>query len=502
MLHARHLGFALATLASVPVATAGGQLVGDNGSAGTQRAGAFAARADDPTALWFNPAGFARSDNLLYVGANVVAYALSFRRHGTYAPVATDDGAQPDYVGDPYPLVQHEGGPQPIPMIAAGFRSGRIGAGFGVMAPHGYGNRDFAAEVDTYTGTGAPAPQRYDTMQQEALIVLPSVALAAEVADGLRLGVRASLGYAELASRKAVQGVSNGSEDPAQDSIVDLYAKDTMVPAFAAGLHWTASAAVEVGLAWTAPVRIDARGTSASVLGEALREPVPGMENYIEPVPRGTERCAPGGTRDALPACVTLALPQTATAAVRYVLRDDDGAELGDVEVDVRWEQWSAASDTLVVVDGVNHLLGARLEDTVVRHGFQDVWSVRLGGTGVMTSGDRTWHVRGGVAYETAAAPDSWSRLDVDGNARMTAAGGFGVDVGAWRLDVGGAVIAQPRRSLRDVEMPEDTAPAERVQPDIGVPLNAPDAQPYNPFNAGAYDSGYWIASVGLTRRL
>jgi long-subunit fatty acid transport protein len=478
-------------------ADAGGQLVGDNGSQGTQRAGAFAAKADDPTALWFNPAGFAIAASAIYVGANVVDYDAAFKRSGEYQPEA---GGAADYAGDPFPTVRNAAPPQPVPMLAAGFRGERLALGLGVMAPHGYGRRDFPEQVDTQTGSAAPAPQRYDTIDQQALIVLPSLAVAAKLTDTFSIGARASLGYAQLASSKVVQGVSNGAEDPAQDSFVTLDARDTLVPAFAAGVHWRASDAVELGAVYTAPVRIEAKGSSKTQLGAALREPVPGMENYMEPVAAGSERCAPGGTRDALAACVTLALPQTATGALRYIVRDDRGREIGDVEIDVKWEDWSASSDYLVVVDGVNHLLGARLEDTVVRHGFEDVWSVRLGGAGAIETAARTWYVRGGVAYETGAAPESWTRLDVDGTERMTAALGFGVDLDRWRLDVGGAVIAQPRRNLNDAPMP--AGGSARVQPDIGVPLNAADEQPYNPFNAGSYEGGYWIASVGLTRSM
>ncbi len=500
-MHRPTLLAAIVALGSVPAAAhAGGQLVGDNGSQGTQRAGAFAAKADDPTALWFNPAGFALGGSFLYFGANLVNYDQSYRRAGSYATEA--GGAQPDYVGDPYPVVEHAGGAQPVPMFAAGIGRGRWGLGFGVMAPHGYGRRDFPLAVQTQTGTGAPAPQRYDTIQQQALIVFPSAALAVKLSDQLAVGVRVSVGYAELASRKAVQGVANGAEDPAQDSIVTVAARDTSVPAFAVGLHYRASPAVEVGLHYTAAVRVHAIGTSSTALGEALREPLPGMVNGIDPVAAGTERCAPGGVEGALAACLDLALTQTATAGLRYIVRDGRGAEIGDLEVDVRWENWSQASDILAVVDGQNRLLGSRLEDSVQRHGFRDTWSVRVGTASVVERGGRRWHVRGGVAYETAAAPESWTRLDVDGNARMTAGLGVGIEAGRWRVDVGGAVIAQPRRNLGDVALDDARDMDARVQPDIGVPLNPPDAQPHNPFNAGTYEGGYWIASLGLTRAM
>ena len=105
-------------------------------------------------------------------------------------------------------------------------------------------------------------------------------------------------------------------------------------------------------------------------------------------------------------------------------------------------------------------------------------------------------------SWSRRPAPDSWSRLDVDGAPRMTAGAGLGVELGRWRLDVGGSVIEEPHRSLRDVAMEDPSDTSARVQPDIGVPLASPDDQPYNPFNAGAYDGSYWIASVGLVRRL
>ena len=491
-------------LVDVGRARAGGQLVGDNGAQGTQRAGAFAAKADDPTALWFNPAGFARAAPALYLGANLVDLDASYTRSGSYGVVSGTGGSQPGFVGDPFPTVLHQGGPQPVPMVAAGVRLGaRAALGFGLMAPHGYGRRDYPDLVDTASGTDAPAPQRYDTVSQRAVVVLPSLALAADVGGGLALGARASLGYAATESRKFVQGIANNSEDPAQDSDVRLAAEDWGVPAFAVGLHYRASPTIELAAAWTSAITIEATGSSSTVFGAALREPAPGMVNYMEPLPDSEVRCATGGTRDALRACATVpAIPQTATAAIRYVVRDADGREQGDVELDVRWEDWSAASDYRVVVDGKNHLLGTTIADTVVRHGLQDVLSVRLGLAGVVEQGGRRWHLRGGLAYDSAAAPPSWTRLDLDGLGHATAAGGVGVELGRWRVDVGGALVLSARRNLGDVAIADPSDPAARVQPDIGVPLEDADHQPYNPFNAGAYRTGYWIASVGLLRRL
>jgi long-subunit fatty acid transport protein len=368
-----------------------------------------------------------------------------------------------------------------------------------VMAPQGDGNRDYATAVTVAGVRGAPAPQRYDTVAQHGLIVLPSIAGAAAITRALRVGVRVSYGYASVSSTKVVQGVGNGAEDPGQDSWVTLSGADPGVMSWAAGVHLTASPDLELAATYTAAIRVHAVGTSSTALGDALTT-VNGAPNYIEPVADAAATCAPGGARDAIKACVDFALPQTATIAARYLVRDDDRDEVGDVELDVKWEDWSRASDLVVHVDGQNHALAVPIAPAVVRHGFQDVISVRLGADGLVEGAGHRWHVRGGVSYDTAAAPDSWTRIDVDGNARFMAAGGLGVELGRWRVDVGAALILSPRRNLRDVAVADPADPSRRVQPDIQVPTSPPDAQPYRPFNAGSYESGYVIGSIGLLR--
>jgi long-subunit fatty acid transport protein len=465
-----------------------------------QRAGAFTAKADDPTAIMHNPAGLVWGiTNELFIGANVVHFDQSFEREGSYSNVAGGNG-QPTYVGDDYPVVQHQGPVQPVPFVSVTMPQPKYALAFGVFAPQGYPVRNYPETVDTSNGSGAPAPQRYDTVYQTARLVLPSVALGLKLNEKLSIGGRASYGFFQTESQRYVQGVANGAEDPGQDSRVAIAAADDQVLAFAGGLHYKHSPTVEIGATYTSQININAVGTSSSELGEALREPVPGMPNTMEPVPDAMARCATGGQEGALSTCVDLALPQTATVGIRWIARDEDGNEVGDIEIDAKWENWSAVGDYAVVVDGQNSLLGTRLEDSVVRHGFVDTFSVRVGGSAKFESGGSPYEVRAGVAYDTAAAPDSWTRLDVDGADRMTGAFGLGMMIsGKYRLDIGAAYVDSPQRRFRDVDVSDMN---DRVQPDIAVPLNDADSQPHNPFNAGVYKTSYVVGIVGLTAKL
>jgi long-subunit fatty acid transport protein len=334
---------------------------------------------------------------------------------------------------------------------------------------------------------------------------MPSVAVAYRVMPALDLGVRATWGIASVKAKSYVWGVRNYEEAIAYDGVFTVDATDNFVPSFGAGALYRPSQAVEIGLSYHSKMTIKGRGHGTSVLGSGLG--LNGEQDFIEPE---TEfwQCAPGGTLDRLKACITVPLPQMATVGARYILRDALGGERADVELNVRWENWSAASDYHVIVDGKSGLAGP-LNESFIRHGFQDVFSVRLGGSYAHDVGRHRVVGRLGVAHDTAAAPDSWQRLDIDGAARTTLAGGIGYQGRFYRLDVGGGVVLQPDRTVAHCnpsvaepgcENPgQETPVRDRTQPDPVQPLQGPFNQVQSPFNGGEYSSGYVLLSLGFT---
>lgn len=485
---------AFALVLATGTAHAGGQMAGDNGSLAAQRAGAFTARADDPSALVHNPGALAGLvGRQVFLGVNVVAYDQSFQREGSYGG---NDG-QIAYAGDPYPVVEHDGPVQPVPFVAAAYGGPTYAFAVGVFAPHGYGKRNYPDTVQTASGSTAPAPQRYDTVTQDALIALPSLAVAVPLSDSIRIGGRVSYGFARMTSRRFAQGLP-GEEDPGTDTDASIAVADDAIVAWGAGVHVRASDQVELGVSYASPITINARGTASPVLGEDLRNLMPGTETRIVPVDDAEARCAPGGQEGALMTCLDMALPQTASAGVRYIARDAAGREIGDLELDVRWENWAAVDRYDVLMDGKNSALDTPVNPTVVRHGFQDVYSARVGGSRRLGS-ELQYMVSLGLGYETAAAPVSWTRLDVDTAERIIAGGGVAVDLGSWRLDLGVEYIDPHDRRVYDQPVADPSDMSERVQPDVSVPLEDPESQPYHPFNAGTYASQYLIGSAGLT---
>lgn len=501
-------------------ASAGGIIVPGFGSQAQPRAGAFVAKADDPTALYYNPAGFARQRGTrLHLGFNLIDFDQRFQRAGAYEAPGGDE-PDPAWTGDPYPEVENQaepaiglGGFQAVPTLALatdlGGRSPVV-FGLGLVAEHGYPNRDYGA-----LGSGStfedpdnpPPPQRYDVLSSEVTVVFPSLAAAYSFGD-LDVGVRASWGVAHLKGVTDVWALRNYEEDHHADARVSLDAKDSFVPAAQIGVLYRPHPTIEIGAQYTTKRSIAAKGEGQAPLGDHAE--LAGEQDFIAPITGPDAQCADGGTLTRLKACVDLAVPQTATLGVRYVMRDGAGRERGDVELDVQWEDWSDASDVRVLFDGRSGLTGLILNETFSRHGFRDTYSVRLGGAYGIPVGDDLLAVRAGVAHDTAAAPVSWTRTDLDGMARTTFGLGLGYDLGKVRFDLGGGYVHEGVRAVTNACNPVTADPGcagsgmetpvdEREAPDPVQPGSGPKNQVESPYNAGTYRQHYVLVSLGAT---
>ena len=170
--------------------------------------------------------------------------------------------------------------------------------------------------------------------------------------------------------------------------------------------------------------------------------------------------------------------------------------------MDVRWENFAATGDTDVIVDAQVTLNGTpvtNLRPTVTRHGFQDVFAVRAGGSYRLDVGENPLELRAGLGYDTRAAPTSWTRLDWDGKERATFAGGVAYRVSSFLFDVGGQFVWEPTKDFSDVTIAQPGNVRSRVQPDPILPTAEFASQPYHPFNAGVYESSYFVLGAGVT---
>lgn len=508
------LAGALALAAFVPSsARAGGHYVPGWGPHAQGRAGAFTAKADDPTALVHNVAGVAKLDGThVYVGANFLRLSQQFTRLGSYE----DTGEGEDYIGEAYPTVENEADPsigfagfQAIPTIVVTTDFGQpqlpVRWVFGVFAPQGFSSRDYAEFHDLPGVTDpAPGPQRYDVFYQTGVAAYPSVGAAWRVLPGLDVGARFSWGFATIHTKKVVWAIRNYEEYNEKDSVFDVKTSDGWVPSFALSALYRPTPFLELGAHYHSASKIRSKGEGSATSGNALP-----TEASTSPVPDEYARCAPGGEVGAIKTCINFNLPALATLGGRYIWRDGAGRERADLELDVRWENWAQASTTVSFADGMDGS-GQFLNESSISHGFVDVFSVRLGGSYRATEAITA---RGGVAYDTSTAPVSWTRLDADGKERATFAAGIAYSGERYRIDAGAGYVWEPTRTVsHDCQEPAgpsvgsvgcsgmgDTPVPDREAPDPGQPKQGPLNVVESPFNAGKYVSSYVMFSLGVT---
>jgi long-subunit fatty acid transport protein len=495
-------------------AHAGGVMLPGIGPIATSRAGAFVATADDPSALGTNPAGLAKGTGTqILIGANFIDFSLEYQRSGTYDAVT---GVDLPYEGQPFAKVEDESKPQigigpfqAIPLVAVSTDLGlgvpglRFGAG--VFAPNAYPARDIESDyvLDQNDSSIPPPPNRYDVTEEDAAVVSPSIAVAYRAMDKLDIGARFTWGFGHIESTNYVWGVSNDPEYVQNDSVFSIEGTDYFIPSFAIGALYRPTPSIELGAQWTSQSNINAKGTGKTIIGAEVQEGTMGIVNRTDE----EARCAKGGTPEELKACVEVGLPMVATVGARFIVRDPDGAERADVELDVQWENHSAVSDYKVVVDA-KPISGPDLEDVFIRHGFQDTVSIRLGGSYRQPVGSGKLIFRGGAAYDTAAAKDDWERLDLDGSARTTLALGVGYRAGRFQVDLGGGAVLAGTRNIGAGCNPSDdegcdgtgneTPGPSRPAPDPAQPAQGEFAQEQSPFNDGEYKSGYLLFMLGV----
>jgi long-chain fatty acid transport protein len=419
-------------------ARAGGFELPDNGTEALGRGGAFVAKADDPTAIQYNPAGFARQRGTrLLLDGHFVMSSYQFQRYGAFP----DNGRNPatPWGGTPYPLAHDTSGPFFAPFLAASTDFGTLDwltVAVGVFGPSGVGNRTFPVGVE-----GAPAASRYDVVQTHSLIVLPTAAVGVKVFDWLDLGAAVHFVYGNfsLTSTSFVDlgdgaaGPCNNYEYQPCDSLSKLDLSGTSwAGTFGAMLH--PSRTVTLGASVRTPISIDASG-KANVLVSPLKQPIP-----------------PAGN-----ATFHTDLPAVYRVGGRLAFLDPDGFESGDVELDGTYETWSQAQGLGPQIH-IDHLgpTGTAFDDIGIQvaHHYNDTFSVRAGGAYNTKLSFGVLSVRVGAYYDRSATADNpgYTRLDFDTLDKVAGTVGLGLRWNGLQFNLGYAEVFEPDRNVLPVQ--------------------------------------------------
>jgi long-chain fatty acid transport protein len=464
----RSSALAASLLCASGVARAGGFEVPDNGAQAVGRGGAFVAKADDGTAIYFNPAGLARQRGTrLYAGGNLYLHSFEFQRSGAF-PDDPNDAATP-WGQRPYPVVTNSAGPFFAPFLAAStdFASlDRLTVAVGVFGPPVVGNRTFPLAI-----RNAPAASRYDFIQSRSTLVFPTASAAYRITPWLDLGVSGHLVLANFdqttVSYADIGQCPNVEYQPC-DSRSTLAATATSFGATIGALV-RPSANVAFGLSVRTPITLEAEGV------------------LTPQAPKNLDVTLAPGT-----AFLSTKLPLIVRAGGRYIAMDGD-FEVYDLELDATYEGWGAAQG-----DGPRirvPVLGSfKNIDTLVVHGYKDTFSVRVGGAYNLDVGEGIFTMRAGGFYDSPATSFAYTRLDFDTLAKVAGTVGLGYHRGAFGVDVGYAAIASVPRLVGTDQ--GDVRPVNGAKGGKPVDNNG-DLLPA--VNEGAYRGFTHILSVGVT---
>jgi len=392
----------------------------DNGSEQMGRGGAWVARASDPLATMYNPAGLAGQPTRLTLQVNLPFAQTCFHRMRDPNDT-TLDTTLVDANGY-YPKVCDDVGTFPVPSLGFTWRATpRIGIGFLLTAPSGAAAQAWPEFVTTSTGSLYPAPERYLATYTNAFYLEPTLGVGVEPVDNLRFGASFIAGIANAQFSNGSMAVNNTGEDPRSNDIkATLSTATVFVPGFTLGALWSATRFFDVSAwyKWSAPIDASADvKTYANYynLGSSVVTGNSALSDCGSGQPAGT--CAPGLGH------VKLNIPMEAKLGFRFHAprhgidaaelvhhRDPMAQDVWDAELDLTWANDSAIDYLNITFPGsngtgtipVNGTPGTVPPYASIPHMYNDVLGARLGGD--YNAIPNKLAIRAGAFFESEAA--------------------------------------------------------------------------------------------------
>lgn len=526
-------------LSAVPAgASAGGFEYAAPGTRANGRAGAYAARADDPMALGYNPAHLADNEGSQFlVNLNLAFLDACYTRAGNgvlnynntgadvsrFGTVSRDDIPANTYLGEPFAEVCHVGPPGIGPAIGYTTRiNDEIGIGFGILAPNAAGHLvwgDQDGVVETPNGI-RPSGGRYMLVEEQLIILHPTVGIGWRATPWLRVGasLQPSIGYFDF---KTIAVATHG-ENPEADIYSRLTVSDWFIPAFVVSAHVVPHDNLDLTVAFRWSDDVSATGTTDLTHGYYGTSQPP--DSYIPTTVTvdDTELDAPQ------PATLTFGAryahrlrPRAYSARERAELveagesssmpegtfHDSMTDELFDVELDVVYEFNSHVKDFVIHMpetaniryreyngsDMITANAVAAPREIVLPHRWDDQISVRLGGDVNVIPGKLA--IRAGANFETRGVNPSYQSLDFMPAQRVGVHLGATWRVGDFDLSLALAHIFQETITVNpnnnDGIDQEDEARLEQISADNDGFI----------VNAGKYTASWNVVSIGMNYR-
>lgn len=436
---------ALSSLVFANSAFASGLETPDNGVVQAGRGATYVARADDPLAAAFNPAGLAYQKSGVFLGGHLMFQKRCFsRRNPDGSPVSPGASLPgPGAPNGPTDPVCADTAPFPNPQVAANFRiSDRFAIGVALLGPHGVGNISWPESVNYKNQLGLsttqPAPNRFLLVEQESLLINPTLSVGYAINDKISIGAGFIWGiasvkfvnFSESTSQVATDDFASNQEVRATISAVDAF-----IPGFVVGVLASPHKRLDLGanIRWQ-----DAVDAKTDLHIESLYWKSGGTKNDA-PCAGSAANC--NITDKAEAGTLKIRTPFTAKFGFRYhspqkmgslvpkigrKIRDPLADDQFDIEADFTYAHNSVVDNLEVRFQPgikVNGTPGYIPENADIPHKWKNVFGARLGGDYVFIPGFLA--ARAGAWFETNGQDPEYLNLDFHNGYRV------GVNAGA-----------------------------------------------------------------------
>jgi long-subunit fatty acid transport protein len=476
----------------------GGYYSGTLGARATGRAGAFAAKADDLSAVSYNPAGLANVKGTLIELANQASYNAY-----AYTRAPTRDYAHP--VGGTAPLITFDqvSNQNPwqavVPMLGVASKLGLENWGFALAAyaPPGISRLAFPnfPLTSKTAENGRRDGQRYMMIDREAIILKYVASAAWKYRDRFGIGATAEWIHVPRLNYSLMVDGSATAEDANP-----VWSDFDMLVKLKGSSFFTFNAILG---AWYRPLPSLVFGLSGQVVPTSI---VANSTLDLSPFGGGF---GPGGvqlkrTRDGAlvnDVTLTLPLPLLARAGVRY-LGLTNGHERFDVELDIEYVTWSRVQRFTIDASGLEADYGPNrvpLKPISIEKHWRDTVAVRLGGDYEAMPGRLA--LRAGAYFESAVADPAYANVDFPGAAQYGGAVGASVFLSRFEVVAAYMLKLQPSVSVAEADARVyQQVPASHCSEDPST-CNSNLTGPSPAINAGTYSASSHFLYLGLLYR-
>jgi len=465
------------SLTYAPVVSAQGLFAGSKGARTAGRGGAVGAKADDLTAVEYNPAGLTQLGTTTIQVSNRFSYNMeTFTRQ----PSFEDAGGGGQYVV--FDKVKNQEPLQALdPLIG-------VGSNFGL--------KDFAAALTAYSPPGAArmsfpqgqqstlsdGGQRYMMVAREAEMLIYALSLAYKYKDLFGVGGTAQwihvprLNYSVVVA-PILFGMGGNSVRTDLDMVSSVEASDPFTFNAIIGGWLRPMPSLQFGFsAQIVPSEIKAKGTIK-----------------VETADVGTPLETTRNGEPADDVQLSIPLPNWLRFAARYLKEHEvDGKkELKyDIEFDLVFHTWSRVKSFELASDNLVARLPAgslAVGDVDVAKAWRDTLTLQLGGDYAVLPKRLT--LRAGASYETAVSYSEYSNVDFPTGQHLSGAVGASVFFGGFELALAYAYRHQlPVKTTIDDGRVYQITPGSRCEPPYSDSTLCPvPGQPAPTVNGGTY---------------